>query len=68
MIYSGLDIWEINFHWQEYAVEKSLNLLLLLPFSFKYCSYFFATKLSLSSIFVFVHKKGPERINCTLLT
>ena len=30
MIYSGLDICEINFHWQAYAVEKSLNLLPLL--------------------------------------
>ena len=40
MIYSGLDICEINFHWQAYAVEKSLNLLPLLSFSFKYCSYF----------------------------
>ena len=40
MIYSGLDICEINFHWQAYAVEKSLNLLPLLFFSFKYCSYF----------------------------
>lgn len=40
MIYSGLDICEINFHRQAYAVEKSLNLLPLLFFSFKYCSYF----------------------------
>ena len=40
MIYSGLDICEINFHWQAYAVEKSLNLLPLFSFSYKYCSYF----------------------------
>ena len=40
MIYSGLDICEINFHWQAYAVEKSLHFLPLLSFSFKYCSYF----------------------------
>ena len=40
MIYSGLYICEINFHWQAYAVEKSLNLLPRLSLSFKYCSYF----------------------------